>query len=229
MEDEKRLQTYGIMPETFDDQWRIATALYKSGLCPSDCRGAEDAFARIQAGGEIGLKPFQSIKSIAVINGRTSMWGDAVLGLVRSSGKMLEYSETPITDKDGNVIGFTSTGTRNDIVGEITNTFTIDDAKKAGLWGKRGPWVNYPQRMLKMRARSWTLRDGWPDVLMGVQVAEEAMDMTEIIDVLETASKAGDLKNRLDDYREKNATTEPEQTPEKSETKPEPVTQGDLL
>jgi hypothetical protein len=53
----------------------------------------------------------------------------------------------------------------------------MEDAKRAGLAGKQGPWQQYPKRMLQMRARAFALRDVFPDVLRGVYVAEEAADM----------------------------------------------------
>lgn len=51
--------------------------------------------------------------------------------------------------------------------------FTVADAKKAGLWGKAGPWVQYPTRMLKFRARGFGLRDNFGDVLKGLRTVEE--------------------------------------------------------
>ncbi|MFM8607192.1 MAG: recombinase RecT, partial [Hyphomicrobiales bacterium] len=55
----------------------------------------------------------------------------------------------------------------------ITRTFSVDDAKRAGLWQKPGPWTDYPDRMLMMRARAFALRDAFPDVLMGLYLREE--------------------------------------------------------
>jgi len=55
-------------------------------------------------------------------------------------------------------------------------TFSVADAKKAGLWGKSGPWQQYPKRMLQLRARGFALRDAFPDVLRGLVTAEEAQD-----------------------------------------------------
>lgn len=54
--------------------------------------------------------------------------------------------------------------------------FSVVDAKKAGLWGKSGPWTQYPKRMLQLRARGFALRDAFPDVLKGLVTAEEAQD-----------------------------------------------------
>ncbi len=55
----------------------------------------------------------------------------------------------------------------------IIRSFSSEDAKRAGLWQKPGPWTDYPDRMLMMRARAFTLRDAFPDVLMGLYIREE--------------------------------------------------------
>jgi len=56
-------------------------------------------------------------------------------------------------------------------------------AKTAGLLGKQGPWTQYPRRMMQMRARSWALRDVFPDVLRGMPIAEDIMDIEPMRDV----------------------------------------------
>ncbi len=58
-------------------------------------------------------------------------------------------------------------------------SFSTADAKAAGLLGKQGPWTQYRARMLKMRARSWALRDGFSDVLKGLGVTEEVQDIPQ--------------------------------------------------
>ena len=54
--------------------------------------------------------------------------------------------------------------------------FSVADAKKAGLWGKSGPWTQYPSRMLQLRARGFALRNAFADALRGLVTAEEAQD-----------------------------------------------------
>ncbi|MFX6330765.1 transcriptional regulator, partial [Acinetobacter baumannii] len=51
------------------------------------------------------------------------------------------------------------------------------EAKTAGLLNKSGPWTQYPKRMKKMRARAFALRDKFSDVLKGIPIAEEVMDI----------------------------------------------------
>ena len=60
---------------------------------------------------------------------------------------------------------------------EYKVSFSEVDARKAGLWGKSGPWTTYPKRMLQMRARGFALRDKFADVLGGLITAEEARDI----------------------------------------------------
>ena len=59
----------------------------------------------------------------------------------------------------------------------VTATFSVADAKRAQLWGKQGPWTQYPQRMLAMRARSFCLRNLYADILRGMRSAEELADI----------------------------------------------------
>ena len=75
-------------------------------------------------------------------------------------------------------------------------TFSKDDAKKASLWGKSGPWTQYPDRMLKMRARGFCIRDIFSDALRGIKTDEEVNDYQ--IDAKPVKSTASDaLKDLL--------------------------------
>jgi hypothetical protein len=112
----------------------------------------------------------QAMQNLAVINGRPSLWGDAVIALVRSS-PLCEYV---IETDDGNTA--TCKVKRRGDPGEQVRTFSMEDAQAAGLKGKQGPWTQYPKRMRQMRARAFALRDVFPDVLRGLPVAEELLD-----------------------------------------------------
>jgi len=54
---------------------------------------------------------------------------------------------------------------------------SVGDAKLASLWGKQGPWSQYPKRMLKFRARGFWLRDNFGDILKGMRTVEELRDV----------------------------------------------------
>ena len=167
----------GLALATFDDAYRFAKMVSGSDFAPKDFRGKpESCLLAIQHGSEIGLSPMQSLQSIAVINGRPSIWGDAALAVVSASA-VCEYVTEEIEDgKDGEALVAICTAKRRGYPKPTVVRFTVTDAKKAGLWGKGGPWTQYPRRMLQLRARGFALRDAFPDVLKGLVTAEEAQD-----------------------------------------------------
>ncbi len=165
----------GLALATFDDAFRFSKMVAASEFAPKDFRGKpESCLLAIQHGSEIGLSPMQSLQSIAVINGRPSIWGDAALAVV-SASSVCEYV-TERVDGDGDAMVAICEAKRRGYPKATTTRFSVADAKKAGLWGKSGPWQQYPRRMLQLRARGFALRDAFPDVLKGLVTAEEAQD-----------------------------------------------------
>jgi hypothetical protein len=170
-----------LVPQSLDDAFRLSKALAASGdMVPKPFQGQADAImAAVLRGMEIGLAPMQALSSIAVINGRASLWGDALPALMFRAGHSVDVA----MDGEGDARKATATLTRSDTGTAFVRTFSVADAKKANLWGKAGPWQSYPERMLSMRARSLAIRDGAPDALMGLQVAEEVQDYAPMKDV----------------------------------------------
>jgi hypothetical protein len=162
-----------IIPQDVEQVFRLATAISKSGLAPSTMKDPEKLVVAIMHGLEIGLPPMQAVQKIAVINGRPALWGDAVPALLWSKGFKIEEG---VADGIATCTIIRPDGTR------ITRTFTETEAKKAGLLGKPGPWQQFPQRMLAMRARAFAARDGAADALSGLYVAEELADSPETIE-----------------------------------------------
>lgn len=164
-------QITGIVPQSIEEIFRIATAVHKSGLAPKDMNTAEKLTVAIMHGLEIGLPPMQAIQRIAVVNGRPTIWGDAIPALLQAKGFRLVESVTGSGDERvASCRVVRSDGGSNEA------QFSVADAKQAGLWGKVGPWKQYPDRMLQMRARGFAARDGAADVLMGLYLREEVED-----------------------------------------------------
>lgn len=168
-----------IIPQDFDSAYRIANIIVKSGMAPKSLDTPEKACVAIMHGLELGLTPMAALQSIAVVNGMPTIYGDGLLALVRASGLLEDILETVEDDKDGPTIAVCKVKR----VGQSSWTvhaFTRPQAMKAGLWRKQGPWTQYPQRMMQMRARSWALRDAFADVLRGLTTTEEAADMVDV-------------------------------------------------
>lgn len=164
-----RAQAFSLAPQTFEQALTLADYLAASDMVPKDFQDKPgNCLVAIQWGVEIGLQPLQAMQNIAVINGRPSLWGDAVIALARNS-PVCEY----IIETDDGQTATCKVKRRGEA--EQVRTFSMNDAKSAGLAGKAGPWTQYPKRMRQMRARAFAIRDVFPDVLKGLPVAEEIM------------------------------------------------------
>ena len=166
----QQTQTFDLSPRNFEQALTFSDYLADSDLVPKDFKGRPgNCLIAMQWGAELGLKPLQAMQNRAIINGRPSRWGDAVIALVRAS----PLGEFVIESDDGQAA---TCRVKRRGEPEQSRTFSMEDAKIAGLQGKAGPWTQYPKRMRQMRARAFALRDVFPDVLRGLPVAEELMD-----------------------------------------------------
>ena len=165
----------GLALATMGEAMQFASMVAKSDFAPKDFKGKpESCLLAIQHGSEVGLSPMQSLQSIAVINGRPTIWGDAALALVQSS-PACEYIKEYI-EGDGDQAVAVCEVKRRGYPAATVSTFSMFDAKRAGLAGKSGPWTQYPARMLALRARGFALRNAFADALRGLVTAEEAQD-----------------------------------------------------
>lgn len=173
------VQTQAPRPAGFMDFSRLDVAIQASqmiakapGFCPSAFLGKpEQILCAIQYGIEIGLSPMQALQSIAVINGKPSIYGDGLMALCQSFSECEDIKE----EFDHKTMTATCIVKRKGR-SPVVHQWDIAKATKAGLWDKLGPWKQYPERMLQMRARGFALRDAFADRLKGIITAEEARD-----------------------------------------------------
>ena len=194
----------GLALATMGEAMQFASMVAKSDFAPKDFKGKpESCLLAIQHGSEVGLSPMQSLQSIAVINGRPTIWGDAALALVQSS-PACEYVKEYI-EGDGDQAVAVCEVKRRGYPAATVSTFSMFDAKRAGLAGKSGPWTQYPARMLALRARGFALRNAFADALRGLVTAEEAQDYPQAEPAKEPAKDPVVYRPKLE---AKAATTE---------------------
>lgn len=173
----------GLRLSTMEDIFLFAKAVMDSGMAPRGFDTPQKILVAVQMGMEVGLSPMSALQNIAVINGKPTLYGDAVPGVCMATGQVEIYKDESVGVADTDSWGYKATVKRKDRADPISRSFTVKDAKKAGLWGKTGPWTQYPDRMLLMRARTFAMRDCFPDALRGLPTYEEVRDHPEIKNV----------------------------------------------
>lgn len=143
---------------------RMAGAIAKSGLF--GLRTPEQALALFLVAQSEGRHPASAAKEYHVIQGRPALRADAILARFQAAGGSVEWKERG----DQKVSGTFS----HPQGGSLTVTWSIDDAKRAGIYANQ--WMKYPRQMLTARCISEGVRAVFPAVTSGVYTPEEVAD-----------------------------------------------------
>lgn len=169
-----------LNPTSSEHAMELAKWIAESGLVPKDFSGQPKKICVAAAmGAKLGLDVFSSMAGIAVINGRPSLWGDVLRGIILAHPKCENIEET--YEGAGDDLTAVCIITRKGMT-PYTATFSVEDAKTAGLWG-RNVWANFSKDMLANRAFGRAARRRFADALSGISVAEEALDAEIIKDI----------------------------------------------
>ncbi len=155
--------------------WRIGKALALSGMF-SDARQAEQAVAKILLGLDLGLSPTQAMTGIHIVEGKPMVAAVTLASFVqRLPG--YDYRVLKLDDVECSI----EFRHGDDVLG--TSTFTLDDAKRAGLVKDKSGWVKYPRNMLYARAMSNGVRWYVPEATAGIPVYFDGeIEETRIVD-----------------------------------------------
>lgn len=180
----------GLTLSTLDDVVRFSKYVHASKLaCKDDT--VESIVVKIAMGLERGVPPMTAIQNIAVINGRPGMFGDLLLAKVMASPAFDHSAFSETMEGEGETYRAVCSARRKG--GRlVTREYSVADARVAKLWNKIGPWQTNPSRMLQFRARSFLLRDVFPDVLMGMDITEILREEPELF-----VNQAEDMQDRI--------------------------------
>lgn len=163
--------------DKYRTMFQVAGALYRSGLVPKQFRNVDQAFYAIATGNELGMGPAASLANFGIINGKLGLYGDGVKALCDRTGQVESWEVEDIGEEGKETRGVRVTIKRKGVDSPFVGEFTVEKAKRAGLWNKSGPWTQYPDRMLMWRAWHFAARAAFPDALLGVPGYEELRDI----------------------------------------------------
>ncbi|HEY1833692.1 MAG TPA: hypothetical protein VGG08_04585 [Solirubrobacteraceae bacterium] len=144
--------------------WRLAVAYHKSGIY-KDLKQAEQAFAKMLAGRDLGLAPTQAMQGLYFVEGRLQAAAPMMGHFVRSK-EGYDFDVTEITDEGCTIVFTLPNGKTKE------SSFTQDDADKAKLAGK-DTYSKYPRNMFFSRAMSNGVKWFVPEAMGGMPVYVE--------------------------------------------------------
>ncbi len=169
------------IPATIADAVTLAAALYKSGFLPQEVKTPEAAFAILAKGAELGFAPMQSFDLICVVRqradgtgGRPALTAAGMRALCLARPDICKY----FTRLEASAITATFETQRQGDPKPVKMTFTIEEAKRAGLMRPDSGWVKFPERMLEARASAALARLVYADLVGGIYTPEEVEEFT---------------------------------------------------
>lgn len=130
--------------------------------------GAEGIFAIIQKAKATNVNPLDALNGgMYYVQGKVEMSAFLMNQLIRQAGHSISKDEK---SSDTECILH---GKRADTGDTWTETFSIGDAKRAGIYREGTGWTKYPRNMLFARALSNLARMLFPDVIRGCYIEGE--------------------------------------------------------
>jgi len=165
--------TRSLLPAPISDIRELASAAVKSALLGGAIKSAEQAFIIIATGMELGLQPMQSLRSIHVVEGKPVLSAQLLVALAKRHPDCMYFRLVESTHEKA-----TFETQRKGDPKPTQKTWTIEDAKRAGLTG-RPNWQRHPSAMLEARCSAALARLVYPDHLMGVYEESEGEDIKQ--------------------------------------------------
>lgn len=139
---------------TFDEMVLMGDKLVRTGFLPPHLKNGAQVAAIVMAGRELGLGTMRSLRSLTLVKGKVTEYADSQLARFKSDGghaKFLHLDESKavlwLQHPNGD---------------EHTETFAVDDARRAGLLNDGGNYGKFPKAMLRSRAITAGLKSiGW--------------------------------------------------------------------
>lgn len=198
-----------LIPQSIGDVEKIAAKMAAADWVPKSYKDKNGEVNRskvelaIMHGATVGIPAVMAPQVIAVVGGVPTIYGDGMLGLVLSSSYCEDIEE--FFEGEGDQLTAYCIAKRRGMETPAEGKYSVAMAKRAGLWTKEGAWQNTPSRMLRMRARSFALRDRFADVLKGLRMTEEVID-----DMIDITPQGGPRPQREEFMSSKPIDIEPE-------------------
>lgn len=180
---------------SFELLQRQAKMFNESSLVPDNFRGPQNfgnACIALEMAVRINASPLMVMQNLYVVYGNPSWSSKFLIATFNQCGRFeaIKYKETGKkgTDSQG-IIAYTREKGSDEIIAGPEVTIAI--AKAEGWYDKKGSkWRTMPDQMLRYRAAAWLIRTTAPEISMGLQTADEIIDVEgKVVDTADVVAE----------------------------------------
>lgn len=157
--------------------WKAAQMLAKSGLVPEVYRNKpEDCLIALDLANRQNLSPMMVMQNLYVVKGKPAWSGSFCAAAINGCGKFSPLEYVFVETGGGGCFARATRLSNGSIC--VSDTITMQMAKDEGWLNKSGSkWQTMPRQMMMYRSASFFARAHCPEVLLGIQTAEEVQDV----------------------------------------------------
>lgn len=158
----KKDDNFSIAFNDIENQRKICDLLMKT---PHYAKlGPDGIYAVVAKAKSLEMDPIEALNGgLYYVNGRVGMSTEAMAARMRAAGHSIQKDIPKCTNTSCVLIG-----KRADNGDQWVTSFSVEDAKRAGIYNEKGPWGKYPSVMCYNRAMSMMFRQLTPDLSKGV-------------------------------------------------------------
>ena len=178
----------------------MGTSLLKTGFLPGHIKSGEAFAAIVLMGREMGMSTMAACRKLQCIKGTVTERADSQLARFKTAGGRAEFNE--LSETKAVLVLKHPNGDQH------TETFTIDDAKRAGL-ASNDNYAKHPKAMLRSRAITAGLKSiGWegavgiydPDEIEDIPTPEPAREPVVVRPKFDTSLHPAQPEERANPY-----------------------------
>lgn len=178
----------------FEHAQRVAKMLSSSSLIPKEYQGSvQNTMIALEMANRIGASPLMVMQNLYIVHGKPSWSSSFIIAALNSSRRFsaLRFE----LDGEGEEYGCTAWAndlhTKDRLAGPKV---TMKMAKAEGWVDKAGSkWKTMPELMLRYRSAAFFGRLYAPDILMGMQTAEEVNDFNNPVQAIDKEAQRVEL------------------------------------
>ena len=190
--------------------WQQAEHYARSSLVPAQYQGQPDnCFVALQLAVRFDSDPFMVMQHTYVVKGRPGLEAKFIIGLVNTSGKFRGPIQWRL-EGEGDTRICTAFATHA-TTGEICEMPLAWQTVIGEGWLKNSKWTTMPDLMLRYRSAAWFARLYCPEVIMGMQSADELRDVEAQVINVEQVDRKKTRTDALSDRLLEN--TPPDEAP----------------
>jgi hypothetical protein len=168
----RQMNEVKILEQKFELEQRIAKAMVTSNILPQNFRNIGDVIILNEMSRNLGVPAIQLAQQLYIVKGKVGFSGQFAIALLNKAMELGKIDKWNYETKNGGirVVAYKDNDT-------IEGTWIDKNLVAQNGWNSNKHWNSNFDLMARYRSATWFIRLYFPELLMGMQTADEIKDV----------------------------------------------------